>query len=136
MTFNCDTFIKNCISASTDEGAERNITKLVQKAISNPEQLFKELDEPSKAIIEKMYVSDDLTILNLAWAPLMTLRPHNHNTWAVIGVYSGREDNIFWCQLQEDPNGMIEAVGAKSIATGEVVALGKHLSYSKLRIPF
>ena len=26
----------------------------------------------------------------------MTIMPHNHQMWAVIGVYTGREDNIFW----------------------------------------
>ena len=26
----------------------------------------------------------------------MTLFPHDHAMWAVIGIYGGREDNIFW----------------------------------------
>jgi len=26
----------------------------------------------------------------------MTIMPHNHRMWAVIGIYTGREDNIFW----------------------------------------
>ena len=25
--------------------------------------------------------------------------PHNHEMWAVIGVYTGREDNIFWRRI-------------------------------------
>jgi predicted metal-dependent enzyme (double-stranded beta helix superfamily) len=32
---------------------------------------------------------------NVVWAPKMTIMPHNHCMWAVIGVYTGREDNIF-----------------------------------------
>jgi len=26
----------------------------------------------------------------------MTIMPDNHRMWAVIGIYTGREDNIFW----------------------------------------
>jgi predicted metal-dependent enzyme (double-stranded beta helix superfamily) len=26
----------------------------------------------------------------------MNLMPHNHLMWANIGIYTGREDNIFW----------------------------------------
>ena len=26
----------------------------------------------------------------------MVLLPHNHNMWASIGIYTGREDNILW----------------------------------------
>jgi uncharacterized protein YjbI with pentapeptide repeats len=43
-----------------------------------------------------LYHASDLTILNVVWAPRMTIMPHNHQMWAVIGIYTGREDNIFW----------------------------------------
>ena len=45
----------------------------------------------------------------------MTIMPHNHRMWAVIGVYTGREDNIFWRRLPGAGRGMIEAAGAKSL---------------------
>jgi len=34
----------------------------------------------------------DLTILNVVWTPGMVVYPHDHRTWAVIGLYGGRED--------------------------------------------
>ena len=46
--------------------------------------------------VQKLCHSSDLTILNVIWAPHMTIMPHNHQMWAVIGIYTGREDNIFW----------------------------------------
>ena len=77
-----------------------------------------------------MYVDDDLTILNVVWAPHMTLMPHDHNMWAVIGVYGGREDNIFWRRLKDDPAGRIEAAGAKTIGPGDVRPLGRDIIHS------
>ena len=41
--------------------------------------------------------------------------PHDHRMWAVIGVYSGREDNIFWRRVAGGAGGLIEAAGAKSL---------------------
>jgi predicted metal-dependent enzyme (double-stranded beta helix superfamily) len=45
----------------------------------------------------------------------MTIMPHDHRMWAVIGVYTGREDNIFWRRVEGKAGGLIEAAGAKSL---------------------
>ena len=60
----------------------------------------------------------------------MTLMPHNHNMWATIGVYGGREDNIFWRRLPDDAKGCIEAAGAKSLGPGDVRSLGDEIIHS------
>jgi predicted metal-dependent enzyme (double-stranded beta helix superfamily) len=60
----------------------------------------------------------------------MTIRPHNHNMWAVIGVYGGREDNIFWRRCKDDPRGRVEAAGAKSLGPGDVRPLGQEIIHS------
>ena len=49
---------------------------------------------------------------------------------AVIGVYGGREDNIFWRRVKDDPAGHIEAAGAKSIGKGDVRPLGEDIIHS------
>src|SRR5262245_978568 len=56
---------------------------------------LKGLGEPQRSGIQKIYHSGDLTILNVIWGPRMTISPHDHQMWAVIGIYTGREDNIF-----------------------------------------
>ena len=43
-----------------------------------------------------------MTILNVVWGKRMTIMPHDHRMWAVIGVYTGREDNIFWRRVPDD----------------------------------
>jgi predicted metal-dependent enzyme (double-stranded beta helix superfamily) len=58
--------------------------------------------------------------------------PHNHEMWAVIGIYSGREDNIFWRRLPQDAGGRIEAAGAKSLGDRDVQPLGRDIIHSVL----
>jgi predicted metal-dependent enzyme (double-stranded beta helix superfamily) len=50
--------------------------------------------------------------------------------WAVIGVYGGREDNIFWRRIKDEPEGRIEAAGAKSIGVRDVRPLGRDIIHS------
>jgi predicted metal-dependent enzyme (double-stranded beta helix superfamily) len=80
--------------------------------------------------VQRLYVSDELTVINVIWAPRMTIMPHNHNMWAVIGVYGGREDNIFWRRLPDDAKGVIEAAGAKSLGPSDVRPLGADIIHS------
>jgi len=58
------------------------------------------------------------------------MMPHNQSMWAVIGIYSGREDNIFWPQIKDDAKGRIEAAGAKALSTGDTVPLGPDIIHS------
>jgi len=47
--------------------------------------------------------------------------------WAVIGIYTGREDNIFWRRL---PGGNVEAAGAQSLCERDAVPLGREIIHS------
>ena len=60
----------------------------------------------------------------------MVIMPHNHNLWAVIGVYVGREDNILWRRLPVDASRGLEAAGAKSLSTKDSLAFGPDLIHS------
>jgi hypothetical protein len=72
------------------------VREVVARSVSEPNAVLKWLGEPKRGEVQKLYHSPELTILNVVWAPYMTIYPHNHRMWAVIGVYTGREDNIFW----------------------------------------
>ncbi len=130
MSFDLETFIESCLSSLKSENPARSVSELVTEVISDPESLMAVVGKPERAGITKLYVSESLTIANVVWAPKMTLLPHNHNMWAVIGVYEGREDNIFWRRVKDDTNGRIEAAGAKSLATGDTTVLGKSIIHS------
>ena len=55
--------------------------------------------------------------------------PHDHRMWAVIGVYTGREDNIFWRHVPDAQGGLIEAAGAKSLSERRAAAGPRHHSF-------
>ena len=77
-----------------------------------------------------VFHAPDITILNVVWGPHQWTLPHNHNNRAVIGMYGGREDNIFWRRLPQGEGGRIEAAGARSLCPGEVTILGRDIIHS------
>ncbi len=128
--FQIDRFVDDCRTAIKDTESLAAVREVVSKAVSDAAPLIDAFGEPTRAGANCLYMSDDLTILNLVWAPRMTIMPHNHNMWAVIGVYTGREDNIFWRRIKDHPDGHIEAAGADSLGPGEVVPLGRNIIHS------
>lgn len=128
--FDQEAFVTACLKLPASHHAPKEIIDLVTAAVSEPEALIKTFGRPNKAKLEKLHVSNGLTILNVVWSPGMKMRPHNHNVWAVIGVYCGREDNTLWRRIKNDGESKIEAAGTKSIGAGEVAAFGKDLIHS------
>lgn len=132
MRFDRDQFVADCIAATAEPRPEPVIRDLVTAAVAEPKDVLRALGAPERAGVQSIHVSDTLTIINVIWGPRMTLMPHNHEMWAAIGVYGGREDNIFWRRVEargDDP-GRIEAAGAKSIGAGEAVPLGPDIIHS------
>ena len=104
--------------------------ELVERAVSDPSAVLKALGEPKRSEMQTLYRADDLTILNVIWAPWMNLLPQNHQMWAVIGIYTGREDNIFWRRIPGAPDGKLEAAGARALSEKEAVPLGREIIHS------
>ncbi len=124
--FDRDRFIQDCIDAVGDGQAA--VREVVTEAVADPAGIVAELGEPEHAGITPIHRSPELTIINFVWAPCMSLMPHNHQMFAVIGIYSGREDNVFWRRTDAS----IEAAGAKSLGPGEVATLGHNIIHSVL----
>lgn len=127
---NLNNFIADCQAAVADSAPTKAVRETVGRAVSDPTALSNATGVPERGGIQCIHVADDLTILNVIWAPKMTLMPHNHNMWAVIGVYVGCEDNVFWRRLKDDPEGRIEAVGAKSLGPKDVRPLADDIIHS------
>jgi predicted metal-dependent enzyme (double-stranded beta helix superfamily) len=127
--FDLDQFIVDCRAAIAADKSHRLVREMVARAVSDPGAVLARLGEPTRAMVQTLHRSDGLTILNVVWAPYMTLMPHNHNMWAVIGIYIGREDNIFWRRMP-GRNGKLEAVGAKALGRGDAEPLGRDIIHS------
>ena len=124
--FDKDRFIQNCMNAVADGQAA--IGEVVAAAVSDSVGVMSELGEPEHAGITPLYRSRDLTIINFVWAPCMSLMPHNHQMFSVVGIYSGREDNVFWRRTATT----IEAAGARSLGVADVATLGRDIIHSVL----
>src|SRR5216684_1260357 len=127
--FALEHFISECRAALTADPSHRLVREAVARAVTDPSSVLKGLGEPKRAEIQKLYHASDLTILNVIWGPMMTVMTHNHQMWAVIGIYSGREDNIFWRRLA-DGSGRVGAAGARELSVGDVETLGHNIIHS------
>ena len=130
MKFDLDQFISDCRSAIRLDASPKFVREVVARAVSDPAAVLNALGEPKQGEIKPLYRSNDLTILNVIWARWMTLLPHNHQMWAVIGIYTGREDNIFWRRVGGDGSTKVEAAGARALSEKDAVALGQDVIHS------
>jgi predicted metal-dependent enzyme (double-stranded beta helix superfamily) len=128
--FDLHQFIDDCHVAQRDDASYRSVREVVARAVADPAAVLKGLGEPKRGEIQTLYRSDSLTILNVIWAPNMTLLPHNHHMWAVIGIYTGREDNIFWRRVPGGPSGKVLAAGAKALSEKDAEPLGPDIIHS------
>jgi predicted metal-dependent enzyme (double-stranded beta helix superfamily) len=128
--FDVDRFIADCRAALAADPTHKSVREVVARAVSEPSSVVKGLGEPVRGGLNKLYHAPDLTILNVTWAPKMTLMPHNHLMWAVIGIYTGREDNIFWRRVEDEEGGVVVAAGAKSLCIKDAEPLGRDIIHS------
>jgi len=120
-----DTLIADCIAANREAEPLRAIGEILTRAASRPADVAAALP-PIHGGINPLHVSPDLTILNIVWAPRMTLDAHDHRMWAAIALYSGGEDNAFY---RRDEPGLVES-GGKSLHPRDVCLLGSETIHS------
>ena len=124
--FDTERFIEDCKCALAEDESHKAVREVLARAVTDSGDMLASLGEPTEAAIHRLYHGPDLTILNAVWAPQMTIMPHNHQMWAVIGIYTGGEDNIFWRRNHRG----IEAAGAQALREGDAVALGRDIIHS------
>lgn len=129
MVFEIEQFVADCRVALAADRSHRCVREVVARAVADPASIIKVLGEPKRGSLQTLHHSRDLTILNVIWAPQITRMPHNHQMWAVIGVYTGREDNTFWRRVP-GRRAMVTAVGGKSLGPKDAVPLGRHIIHS------
>jgi predicted metal-dependent enzyme (double-stranded beta helix superfamily) len=122
--FDLDRFVHDVERAGAD--GQPAVDEVLRRAVRDPAPLIAALGEPSRAGLRVLHRAADLTILDVVWAPRMILLPHDHNMWATIGIYTGREDNILW----EREGSSIEAKRAASLSEREVFALAADAVHS------
>jgi predicted metal-dependent enzyme (double-stranded beta helix superfamily) len=114
-----DRFVADCVAAGQDRDPQGAVREVLARAVATPRAVLGALGEPTQAGIRPLHRSTTLTIFSAAWTPQMNLVPHNHLMWALIGIYTGREDNIMWRRTP----GRLEAFAARALFEGDVAAL-------------
>ncbi|MEZ5498634.1 MAG: hypothetical protein R3E77_04290 [Steroidobacteraceae bacterium] len=126
MDFDRERFVADCISANSERAGQAAVQEVLQRALAKPNAVLAALGEPRQAGLDVLHRSTDLTIFAAKWAPQMNLPAHDHRMWALIGIYTGREDNILW---QRGAQG-IEARTARVLFAGDVAALAADAIHS------
>jgi predicted metal-dependent enzyme (double-stranded beta helix superfamily) len=127
--FDVDRFADDCRAALRERGSEA-IRDVVRRAMSDPGAIVAALGEHNGAFAEVLVRTAEITILNGVWGRRQWTLPHNHRHRAIIGIYGGGEDNIYWRRLPGDACGRVEAAGAASLRTGDVGVLGRDIIHS------
>ncbi|MBK8979899.1 MAG: hypothetical protein IPM29_28715 [Planctomycetes bacterium] len=113
-------FVADCIVAHREDRPQEAVQQVLTRAVREPRAMLAAIGEPNEAGIHPIHLSPTLTIFAATWTPQMNLLPHNHLMWALIGIYTGREDNILW--RRSEGRGLT-AYGAKALFEGDVAAL-------------
>jgi len=119
-------FVADCVAANEETDAQMAVNEVLARAVSTPNAVLAALGEPEKAGLNVLLSSPTLTIFAATWTPQMNLMPHDHLMWANIGIYTGREDNIFWKRT----DGGIKAYGADALFVKDTAMLPTDVVHS------
>ncbi len=120
--FDIDELRVGC-QAVRDEAEPRAAARdLLERALARPDAVG-DAFRPSEGGITLLHHEPDLTMIHVVWAPGMRLFPHDHRMWAVIGIYTGQEDNSFYRRAGAGERTLVDS-GGKELAVGDVLMLG------------
>ena len=112
-------FVEECVAAGREADAQGAVKEVLARGVHDPGAMLAALGEPEEAGLRVLHRSPTLTLFAATWTPQMNLMPHNHLMWALIGIYTGREDNLFWRRSERG----VTACGAEALFEGDVAAL-------------
>ncbi len=118
--FELDRFLLRCKAAVVRPRPAEAVRALMREAMSDVHGVRRALHPiPGELSNRPLFRSWELLIMDTALAPDLATPPHDHATWAVIGVYAGREDNTFY---RRSTTGL-EEIGRKELRPGSVIVL-------------
>jgi len=112
-------FVADCVAAGGESDPQAAVKAVLERGVHDPGAMLAAIGPPTEAGLRVLHRSPTLTIFAATWTPQMNLMPHNHLMWALIGIYTGREDNLFWRRSEKG----VTATGAAALFEGDVAAL-------------
>ena len=120
--FDLDELLDECRAARDETSPLRAAREALARALERPDAVGDAL-RPARGGLTLLHHEPDLTVIHVVWAPGMTLYPHDHRMWAVIGIYAGQEDNAFYRRSGPAARTLVES-GGKELGPGDVLMLG------------
>lgn len=117
--FERERFVAECLDAAQEPEAQQAVREVLARAVADHDAVLSSLGPPTQAGLDILHRSAELTIFAAKWTPQMNLLAHDHRMWALIGIYTGREDNIFWRR----EGGGIRVSSAQVLFAGDVAVL-------------
>lgn len=124
-----DDVVARCRTALGEATPALAVRDALDELVAAPSALSAALGPVTSGGITPLHVSDDLTVLHVAWTPGMRLYPHEHRMWAVIGLYGGQEDNRFF-RRPAQAGTALERSGGRDVTAGDVLVLGDDTIHS------
>lgn len=125
--FESERFIEECQATLREDVPGLAMRELMLATVERQSEIITALGEPTAGAIETLHHADDLTVLRIVWTPGMRLYPHNHNMWAVIGIYGGQENNAFF---RRSDTGGLDLMGGSELELHEAVVLGADIIHA------
>ena len=122
--FDLQQFVKECQLALDDPKPAQRVEALVREAISDPEAVRDAFEKAEnlerQGPITFAWRDASLSVADVTTPPGLKSPAHNHNMWAVIGVYDGQEHNKFFRYENEE----LQEKGERLLQEGDVAVLG------------
>jgi len=99
--FDRDRFVADCTASLGESDSQGAIHDHLARAVSDHAGVLAAMGEPREAGLEVLRCLAATHHLRGRSRANMTLAPRNHLMWALIGLYTGREDDIFWKQTSQ-----------------------------------
>jgi len=122
--FDLQQFVRECQSALDDPKPALRVEALIKEAISDPNAVREAFAEAKNLELQGpitfAWRDASLSVADVTTSPGLRSPAHNHEMWAVIGVYDGQEHNRFY--RYED--GKLHEKGERLLKEGDVAVLG------------
>ena len=120
MALDVEEIVARCQQARHEHTPTLAVRDVLDELVRDPGALERALDPVTEGGVQVLHRADDLTVLRIAWTPGISLNPHDHSMFAVVGMYGGQEDNAFFRRA----SGGLEPSGGREVVAGEVLVLG------------
>jgi len=127
--FDLQDFVDRCKQLVRSPHPAEQILRLVRGAVKDAGSLKKAIapaDSRAPITDAVLFRSDDLLVLNATLPPHFMSLSHDHRIWAVIGIYEGQENNVFFKRSST----RLEEVNRREVLAGEAILLGPEVIHA------